>query len=82
MSRTKIPVSAWICLFVAFALPGKARADTVRVTSGFLLMSGITGRMELMGERDFSLSSAVDIAGGIFLPHAQCVTAECVPRSI
>lgn len=79
MFRKELPIWAFICLSSLLALPTSARADTVRVTSGFLFMNGLSGPIELMGERGFSLSSHVDVVGGIFEPFNQCSFPICDP---
>ena len=79
MSRKELPLWASICLFSVLALPITARADTIRVTSGSLAMGHLSGPIELMGERGFSLSSHVDVVGGIFAPFNQCSFPSCDP---
>jgi hypothetical protein len=42
-------------------------------------MNASDGRIELIGERGFTLSSAVSAIGGRFGPHEQCLVPECDP---
>lgn len=49
-----------------------ASADTITITGGFLDMVNQLGRLELTGDRGFTLSGLVDTTGGIFAPQLQC----------
>ena len=61
------------------AIPATVWAEPIRVTGGYLLMTGLSGTIELVGEQGFSLSSRVDVVGGIFNPWQQCSLPECTP---
>ena len=73
--------SLWVvsCLFTVLLVPKPAAGDPVAVTGGFLFMNGISGPLEISGERGFSMSSGVDVVGGLFNPYNQCFVPECTP---
>ena len=69
-------------LLAMVAIPTTVVAEPIRVTGGYLLMTGLSGTIELVGEQGFSLSSRVDVVGGIFNPWQQCSVPECTPGTL
>jgi hypothetical protein len=81
MRKRKLSYWAPICLIAALAFPAKAGADPVTVTGGALVMTGISGDLELFGTEGFSITgSGVNVTGGIYRP-ADCGVPICVPGS-
>jgi hypothetical protein len=60
---------------------GRAAADPINITGGFLDMNPASGPLMLFGDRGFTLLSHVDTVGGVFAPTDQCNgdPARCRP---
>lgn len=81
MSMRKLSFWAPAFLVVALAFPMKAAADPVTVTGGALVMTGISGDLEIFGTEGFSITDAgVGLASGFYRP-ADCGFPICVPGS-
>ena len=57
---------------ITIAAPRVGAADPINITSGFLHMRPTFGSLVLSGDRGFTFSAGVDVAGGIFLPWENC----------
>ena len=81
MSKRRLSIWAPTCLIVALAFPAKAAADPVTITGGALVMTGISGTLDVTGTEGFSITdSGVGLASGFYLP-ADCGFPICVPGS-
>ena len=81
MRKRRLSFWAPIFLIAALAFPTKVGADPVTVTGGALVMTGISGDLELFGTEGFSITdSRVGLASGFYRP-ADCGFPICVPGS-
>lgn len=81
MLRRKVPLWAIGCLFAVLALPRSAAADLIRLTDGFAFVTPQTGEIQVVGERGFSLTGALNVNTATnFQPSVLCnFTPDCVP---
>jgi hypothetical protein len=57
-----------VAAIVTVSVPRMALADPINITAGFLKMNPTSGPLVLFGDRGFTFSSGVSVAGGIFRP--------------
>jgi hypothetical protein len=63
---------------VVLLATGAAHADPIQITGGQVALSGVNGSMQLIGERNFTLTANISATDAFFAPWVQCFAA-CAP---
>lgn len=71
MKTVRVPFWAVFSVFMVVGFPTRGGADPIAITGGSLFIA-FSGPLELFGDRGFSLSSHVNVIGGVLMPREQC----------